>query len=132
MPIVQSSIELSFEQLAHAIDQLSQSERQILLQQVNQIRPLYEEHCASEKEAELLLKINQYIPNKLQQRFNVLFAKRDARTLTPTEYEELLRLTDEIECLDAQRMELIIALAELRGQPLVLLLEELGVSANNE
>jgi hypothetical protein len=49
------------------------------------------------KETELLQKINQDLPVEMQQRFNLLTAKRRAETLTSEEYQELLDLVDEIE-----------------------------------
>ncbi len=128
MPVVQLSAELSFDQLVNAVTQLPQSEFQKFLHTVDRIHPLYEEHRLSSREAELLLKINQGIPSAVQQRYDELIEKRDSRALTPEEYQELLRLTDRVELLDAQRMEHIVELAHLRNQPLHMLLEELGMS----
>ena len=70
-------------------------------------------------EAELLLKINQGIPPDIQERYNALITKRRCSpgsaisapgehrrnlTLTPDEHAELLRLSDKVEALAAQRV----------------------------
>ena len=128
MPVVQLNAELSFDQLVNAVAQLPQPEFQKFLHTVDRIHPLHEEHRLSSREADVLLKINQGIPPTVQQRYDELMERRDARTLTPEEYQELLELTDRVELLDAERMEYIVKLARLREQPLHILLEELGMS----
>ncbi|GAK58105.1 hypothetical protein U27_05078 [Candidatus Vecturithrix granuli] len=128
MPVVQVNAELSFDQLVKAVAQLPQSEFKKFLLTVDRIHPLHEEHRLSSRESELLLRINQGIPLSVQQRYDVLIEKRDARTLTPEEYQELLDLTDQVELLDAKRMENIMELARLREQPLSIILEEFGMS----
>jgi hypothetical protein len=78
-------------------------------------------------ESELLLKINRPIPDDLQRRYDELIARRDARTLTPEEHEELLGLTDQVELLEADRMGHLIELAQLRQIPLEALMKQLGL-----
>ncbi|MFW0859217.1 MAG: hypothetical protein AAGB97_03420 [Dehalococcoidia bacterium] len=63
-------------------------------------------------EAKLLLKINEGFPPELRKRYNELIAKRRAESLTPDEYDELLCLTDEVESLEALRMEYLAELAD--------------------
>ncbi len=130
MPVIQVNAELSFDQLVNAVTQLPQAEFQKFLYTVDRIHPLHEEHRLSSREAGVLQKINQAIPAVVQQRYDALIEKRDARTLTPEEYQELLELTDRVELLDAQRMEHIVELAHLRKQPVHMLLEELGMSSS--
>ncbi|MFP4350030.1 MAG: hypothetical protein ACLFQY_17180, partial [Desulfococcaceae bacterium] len=86
-----------------------------------------EDHRLPPDESELLIKINQGIPEKLQRKYNELLHKRDEKTLTNDEYEELLRLTDQMEMLDAKRIEHLTELANIRNKPLVLLMDELGI-----
>lgn len=127
MPVVQLNAELSVDQLAYAVTQLPQAEFEEFLHTINRIHPLHEERRLSARESELLLNINQGIPPDLQRRYDELIEKRDARTLTAAEYEELLRLTDQVELLDAKRIECLLELARLRKQPLSLLMNELGI-----
>jgi hypothetical protein len=79
-------------------------------------------------DSEPLRRINQPIPTELQQRYDLLLAKRQAEILAPDEYDELLRLTGEIETLEARRVEALAELARLRGTSLRALMNSLGVS----
>ncbi len=90
-----------------------------------------EDSSIIENESELLQKINQGIPPKLQQRYNELITKRNSETLTDKEYDELLRLTDQIEKLEAERVEYLKELTFIRKTSLTVLLEELKIQAPN-
>jgi len=127
MPSIQVNVELSFNQVVNAVKQLPEAEQEKLLSQFAAVRPLYEDHRLQPDESELLIKINQGIPEKLQRKYNELLHKRDEKTLTNDEYEELLRLTDQMEILDAKRIEHLTELANIRNKPLVLLMDELGI-----
>jgi hypothetical protein len=128
MPTIQIVVELSFNQVTNAVRQLSDAEREKLLYQVAAVRPLYEDHQLSPAESELLIKINKGVPEEIRGRYNELIHKRDEKILTDEEYEELLRLTDQIELLDAKRLEYLTELATIQNKPLELLMEELGIS----
>ena len=52
-----------------------------------------------EIEAELLTKINQGIPSDIQKNYEQLITKREVEILTDTEYNELLKLSEQIENL---------------------------------
>jgi hypothetical protein len=132
MPVVQLNAELSLDQLVNAVTQLPQTEFEEFLHTINRIHPLHEEHRLSPRESELLLKINQGIPPDMQRRYDELIEKRDARTLTSAEYEELLQLTDQVELLDAKRIEYLLELARLRKQPLAMLMNELGMAPSTD
>ncbi len=122
-----AAVKVSSEQLLKVVGQLPQPELEQFLAQVLALRPRHAEHRLSQAESGLLLKINQGIPADLQHRYNELIAKRQNRTLTPEEREELLQLTDQVELLDAKRVEYLLELARVRNKPLTLLMEELGI-----
>lgn len=82
-------------------------------------------------EAALLLRINHPIPAELQQGYDLLLAKRQTETLLPNEYDDLLRLTEQIETLEAQRVAALAELARLRGTSLRALMTRLGIPALN-
>jgi hypothetical protein len=82
-------------------------------------------------DGELLLLINRPIPAELQQRYDLLLAKRQTETLLPNEYDDLLRLTEQIETLEAQRVAALAELARLRGTSLRALMTRLGIPALN-
>lgn len=54
-------------------------------------------------------------------------ARRRTGELTPEEHQELLRLTEEAEQLQAERIERLAQLARLRGKPLRAIMDELGI-----
>ena len=107
--------------------QLSAADQEKLLSQSIAIRPIYNEHRLAEAEADLLMKINQGVPEAVQQRYDALIEKRKASTLTDGEYRELLRVTDQVELMDARRMEYLTALARIREKTLPVLMAELGI-----
>ncbi len=128
MPVIQLKADLSFDQIVNAVEQLSRSELESLFAQVTSVRPLYEEHRLSDTESELLMKINEGVPYTVQNRYDELIAKRNERTLTDQEYSELLRLTHQVELLDARRLEYLTELARIRNKPFTLLMDELGIT----
>lgn len=83
----------------------------------------------SNAEIDLSHQINQDLPEATRLRFRALKEKRDAAILTPTEYEELLAIIDQIEAHDVERLRALIALAQLRGITLDELMAQLGIHA---
>lgn len=81
----------------------------------------------SAAETELLLKINQGFAPAPQQRYDELLEKRDARTLTPAEYQELLALTDQVEAFNVERVKALADLARLRQVSLPEVMRQLGL-----
>jgi hypothetical protein len=80
----------------------------------------------SRREAELLSKINEVLPPEMRRRHAALYAQRDA--LNPDEYAELLRLSNQLEILNAQRLEYLGELARLRQTTLSGVMDELGIT----
>ncbi len=82
----------------------------------------------SQTESEFLTKIHQGIPADLQSRYDGLIAKRRGGTISKDEYNELLRLAEEVEDLDARRVEYLAALARLRETTVPALMQDLGIT----
>ncbi|NEO96576.1 MAG: STAS/SEC14 domain-containing protein, partial [Moorea sp. SIO3G5] len=57
---------------------------------------------------------NQGLPPDLQNRYDELIQKRKMETLTPEQYRELLGLSDQVETIEAKRVEAMAELARLR------------------
>lgn len=127
MPLVQVEARLSTDELLKAVGQLSRPELEQFAVQIITLRAQRRAPSLSQAEAELLLKINQGLPPEVQKRYNELVVKRRAESLTPDEYDELLRLTDQAENLEARRMEYLAELARLRQTSLVKLMKNLGI-----
>lgn len=127
MAVIQIEAQLSTEQLFKAVRQMPPKELEKLAAEVLALRARYRAPVLSETESELLLKINRGVPFDLQRRFDELTEKRREETLTPDEYDELLRLTEQVEKLDVERVEYLCKLADLRQISLSTLMNDLGI-----
>lgn len=66
-------------------------------------------------EVELINKINSIFPSKKRKKYDSLYAKLQGGKLTEEERIELLKLSDEFELLNAERLKYIGKLADKRG-----------------
>ncbi len=80
-------------------------------------------------EEQLLNKIKQWIPAHQHKTYLGLVEKRRGDNITPSEYEELLLLTDMVETAHAVRMRHLIQLSDLRHISLEILLREMSIPA---
>lgn len=83
----------------------------------------------SATEAALLQQINVSLSQIGWQRYHELQGKRTAETLTPAEQTELIALSDEIEAANAQRIEKLAQLAQIRQTTVRALINELGLQS---
>ncbi|EAW43404.1 STAS/SEC14 domain-containing protein [Nodularia spumigena CS-584] len=120
-------LQLSSDDLLKAVEQLSQADLKQFISQVIALQAQRTAPSLMQQESELLLKINQVISVEIQNYYNDLIAKRDTETLTDEEHRELLSLTEQIEKQQAQRIEYLVELANLRGISLNALMESLGI-----
>jgi DNA-directed RNA polymerase subunit F len=107
------------ESLAETIRNLSTAEQNALWQKLDHIPTT---------ENILLQKIAETLPTTIQQRYNELRAKLQAETLTPEEHQELLDLINIVEQFDADRLQHLVDLANLRQISLPELLNQLKIS----
>ncbi len=128
MSTAQAETSVSSDELLKAASRLNLSELEKLVANVIALQAQRRAPSLPKAEAELLLKINQGIPADLRKRYNELIAKRRATTLSPDEYEELLRMTDEVEKLQARRVKNLAELASLRKVSLSKLMDDLGIN----
>jgi len=105
MPTVQVQAQLSTDILIEAASQLSADELERFAEQVMLLRARRKAPSLSHEEAMLLQKINAGVPNDVQQRFNQLRNKLESETIQPQEHQELLTLVEEIENIEAQRIQ---------------------------
>jgi hypothetical protein len=113
--IIKVEIQLSSEELLKAVEQLNLSELEQFVSEVIVLQAQRKATRLPQAEAELLLKINQGIPGNIQRDYKELIAKRDDEILTEDEHQQLLQLTEEIEKIQAQRIENLAELSRLRG-----------------
>lgn len=120
---------MSVDELLSAANQLSEPDLEILVNQVLLLRARRKAPVLNIEESELLVQINQGVPSDLHRRYRALAEKRDAETLTETEYQELLAFSDRIEILAAQRVEALAKLAQLRQVSLLQVMDDLGIES---
>ncbi len=128
MSTVQLEAQVSPEELLKAVKQLPPTELDQFVRQVVSLRAT-QAPSLPHVEAELLLKINQDIPTSIRMRYDELIAKRKAENLANEEHVELLKLTKEVENIEAKRIEALSQLAQLRKTPLTTLMQSLGIRA---
>jgi len=127
MSTVHVEVQLSFEALLQAVVQLSASELDQLLMQIRALQAQRTGPQMPHNEATLLSQIQHGLPPDVQQHYDALIAKRWAETLTADEYSALLRLTAQVEALEAQRLGCLAELARLRQTSLPALMAALGI-----
>ncbi|HKZ86487.1 MAG TPA: STAS/SEC14 domain-containing protein [Anaerolineae bacterium] len=127
MSTVHVAAQLSTDELLKAIKQLSLPELEQFVSQAIALQAQRKAPSLSRSEAQLLLEINQGLAPAVQRRYDELITKRRAETLTPHEHEELLRLTNQSEQLEARRVQLLSELARLRQTTVAELMDNLGL-----
>lgn len=120
-------LDASPEQLLRAVEHLPGDELDAFVAQVLALRARRVASHLTPQEANLLLTINRAIPVEIQQRYDELIAKRRAVSLTPEEHAELLKLTDQVELLNVQRVSALADLAQLRRTTLAALMHSLDI-----
>src|SRR5262245_25191974 len=118
MTTVPLEIRLTSDELLLAVRRLPSSDLEQFVSQVLVVQAQRKAPSLPQAEAELLLKINRGLPADVQSRYISLIEKRQAVTLSPEEHEELLRLTEQVEQFEVQRLTALADLARLRQVPL--------------
>lgn len=127
MPTIRVRAELSAQELLRAAKKLSPDELDKFVTDVKALEVQRQMSRLSPKEKALLARINEGLPKALRTRYYALVEKRRAETLSKREYRELLRLTDEVEKLQVERVKLMVKLSRLRNTSLERLTEELPI-----
>jgi hypothetical protein len=129
MAMIRLEAQVSPDELLKAADQLSQTELDQFLKRLLALHAQRRAPSLPANEGDLLHAINQGAPAEVHDRYEALIARRQESALTSAEHDELLRLSDQIEAIDAARAEHLANLSRLRGIPLGALLEQLGILA---
>lgn len=82
----------------------------------------------SERESEILRVINRGLSAEKSARLEQLQEKLRQETIRPREHQQLLRLSDELEKLAAERLKALIELASLRKTSVPKLMSEMGLN----
>lgn len=81
----------------------------------------------SPEETELLLKINEGLPEEVQLRYNELLAKLSQETITGPEHQELLQLIPKVEAKGVERLKYLVQLAQLWNASVEEVMDRLGI-----
>lgn len=127
---VKSHINLSLEEIFDGISQLENKELERFMDQIGRLLAQRKAPSFSQREAELMLSINQGLPQKTLNRYATLSEKMRAETLTEKEHQELIAISEQFEALDAKRLESLIELSRLRSIPLDSLMKDLGLNVD--
>ena len=119
-------LEVTTENLLNAVVQMPDGEFNHFVEKAKKLRQ--KEQKKSPNEADLLYKINTLFNAEKRQRYNELYAKFQAENISDKEYKELLKLSDEFEILNAERLKYIGELAVLRGHSLETVIKDLGIN----
>ena len=122
-----SEITIELDQLLTGVAQLDTPDLEQLLIQVQQVLAHRQNPSLPALEIELLQKINQTLPEEIQQKYNDLNAKMRSQTITPDEHQDLLKLIDVIEQADGDRLQNLIQLSQLKNISLSELMKQLQI-----
>ena len=127
MTTIRVQANLSSEELLNAVAQLSRPDLEEFVSEVLSLQAQRKAPSLSKAEEELMVKLNRGVAGEVQRRYDELSAKRASETLAPAEHAELLRLTEQIESLQAERVECLAELARIRKTTLSALIKSLGI-----
>lgn len=122
-----SEVSIEIDQLLTGVAQLDTPDLEKLLIQVRQVLAHRQNPSLPALELELLQKINQALPEEIQQKYNDLSAKMRSQTITPEEHQDLLKLIDVVEQADGDRLQHLIQLSQLRNISLAELMKQLQI-----
>jgi hypothetical protein len=129
MPKVQiiSQIELDVDELLQGVARLGSGDLEQFADRVLALRARRRAPSLPQREAELLQLINRGVPAEVRRRYDELNDKLHAETITDDEQQELLKLVEQIEQSDAERLRHLVELARIRQIPLDTLMDQLGL-----
>lgn len=115
MPILQTQIEVSKNDLLRGAEQLDTTDLEDFIRQILQIKAKRKAVKTNKTEAELLLIITHNFNETEQNRFDELIEKRQSYTITEEELEELKTLSTYSEEIAVERVKALAELAALRN-----------------
>ncbi|MEA5554687.1 STAS/SEC14 domain-containing protein [Anabaena cylindrica UHCC 0172] len=126
MSTVKIEIQLSSEVLLQAVQQLNQLDLEQFISQVMILHTQRKSASLLKEEVELFLTINDDISSETHDYYHKLITTVEEERLTNEEYKELLYLSEQIDKLQAHRLEYLADLARLHGISLTELVQNLG------
>ena len=124
---LQSEINIELEKVLDGVAKLDTPDLEKFLTEVSVLLAQRKVANFSKEDARLLQVINQTLPVSVQTRYDQLTDLRRNEKIAPEEYLELLRLVDQVELADANRLAALIELAQLRHLTVDQLMQQLDI-----
>jgi hypothetical protein len=128
---IQSAIEIDLEAVLDGLQSLDSGELEQFADRVIHLRAQRRSPNLSHRESRLLQTINHGVADKVRQRYRLLNAKLHQEAISPDEHTEMLRLIDEIEAADAERIQALQELAQLRQTTVDELMDQMALRSIN-
>ena len=130
MPSIQITSKISFEDLFNGVKTLQNQDFEQFVEKIMQLKAQRQTEFLPKNETELLTKINKTLATEVLERYQILQQKRNAQTLTNTEFEELSKIVEQKEQLNAERIKHLGELATIRNKSLREVMQELDLFGN--
>ena len=125
-------LEITTENLLNAVVQMPENEFKRFVENAKKLRTKHNKQTLSTTETNLILKINSVFAEFPHQKYKELNAKFESDSLSQNEYQELLKMSDEREILNAKRLEYIGELSKIRHQTLEDIMKQLGIKTSRK
>jgi len=119
----------SLGKLFEKFEELSPNEVEIVLERLLSIRASQKAPALGQEETALLQQINDGLSQEELEELRVLIGKREAEEISEPELNRLIILTDKMERLNVERMQLIAELSSIRNVSIRDLIKELDIRA---
>ena len=113
--------------IVNGVAQMATSEFEQFVEKIMALRISRRVPSLSKQETELIQKINEGVPDEVRLRFRFLRERMLDEVILPDEYEELMKLTEQIEISDSERMINLVELSQLRNVSLETVMEQLDI-----
>lgn len=125
---INSPVSIDLQAILDGIARLDIDTLESFAERVNTIVAQKKSAHLPKREAELIRKINEGLPDEIQRRYRILLSKAQEETLTEEEHEEMLELVPVVESKDAERLEYLVELAQIRGSSVDEVMKQLGIT----
>jgi len=122
-----NSQNLGVDEILAGVAQLDTPELENFMQEVSSIVAHRKAPSLSKQEEVLLGIINRGFSEEFWRRYKSLFAKKENKSLTESEYNELLRMVEQVEEYNVERLKSLIDLAKIREVSLDSIMHDLGI-----
>ncbi len=129
METIRIESQITLDDLLNVVGRLSLTDLEKFVPQVLRLQAQRKAASLPDEQAELLLKINQGFPTALDKSYKILQMKCQAETLTTEEQQTWADLINQREKWQAQRLEALAELANLRNMTLREVMQQLGIKS---